>query len=259
LPRATIAINAALGALLLWLYLGDVSDVVRAQSSELAALSALPSLPFAAAALAATLAGLGLTVFGLTSKRDKSWRGYRVMPIVAVVALFIDLFVLSGGHSPFPSSTRAVAAVELFEQHATEAGSPNAVPSDTRVLEPILQSLGTVPWLVKGESVSDWKVKIFDACTGPKLDAAGERAGTFLYCVDATRSQAWVTLVGLPAEQRFGAPQVVTQGGVPLMGLVRTLPQPEPESDTQPGSIPDASSPSPSFNLEPDAGTLNPP
>jgi hypothetical protein len=255
----SIAINAALGALLLWLYIGDISDVLRAQSSELAALSALPSVPFAAVALTATLVGLGLTVLGVTSKRDRSWRGYRVMPIVAVVALFVDLFVLSGGHSPFPSTTRAIAAVELFEQHATERGSPTAVATEARALEPIFQNLGPVPWLVKGESVSDWKVKIFDGCAGPRLDAAGETAGTFLYCVDATRSQAWVTLVGLPAEQRFGAPQVVTQGGAPLLGLVRTLPQPEPENEAQPGSNPDASSPSPGFNLDSDAGTLSPP
>jgi hypothetical protein len=247
LPRVALGVNAALGALLLWLYGGDVLDATRATSNEVAALSSMPLLPFAFAAIAGAVAGLGLTGFGAATKRDKTWRGYRVMPIVAVVVLFLDLFVLSATKSPFSSNARTLAAADLFEQRALQLSTVTAVPSDERALQPAVQSLGPVPWLVKGENLAEWQLKMVYGCTGPQLDVAGLRAGTIVYCVDTGRKEAWLTYVGLPFEQRFGPAQLVTQGGTPLVGRVRTAPPAE------------ANDSPPSFTELPDAGTLDTP
>jgi hypothetical protein len=219
---------------------------MQAHSTEVAGLSALPSLPFALLALGGALAGAGLSMFGVATKRDKAWRGFRVMPIVAVVVLFVDMFVLSSSKSPFSSNARASVALDLFEQRAMQLATTASVPSDERTLEPVVKMLGPVPWLVKGEALPEWSLKLFYGCSGPQLDAAGLGAGTLLYCVDTARTQAWVTLVGLPYEQRFGAPQLVTQGGAVLTAVIHTLP---PADDEAP----------PSFTPEADAGTLTPP
>jgi hypothetical protein len=239
-----VGINAALALLLLWLYGGDVLDVLRATGSEAAALAALPSLPFAAIALLGMLLGSGLTVQGALGRRDASWRGYRVMPIVAVVVLFVDLFVLASGRPTVASNARAVAALDGFEQHASELSKPNAVPADAHTLEPVVKALGPTPWLRRGEVVPEWTLKVFTGCQAPRTDAAGEVAGTLLYCVNEPRTLAWITLVGLPFDQRFGSPALVTQGGAPLVGVVRVAPKDE------------ANPSEPSFTVESDAGTL---
>ncbi|MBL8956812.1 MAG: hypothetical protein JNK82_38925 [Myxococcaceae bacterium] len=226
-----MGVNAGCFALLAWLYGGDLYDVMRASSAEVSALTTLPSVPFAAALLALTVSGGALTVFGLTKKHDQGWKGYRVMPIIAVVGLFVDLFVVSADKPPFSSFARATAALELFENKASALSTAEAVPTDRRALEGLLAELGEAPWLVKGQPLKGWALDVGPDCEGPRTDARGAAAGTLLYCAAFDRSRAWVTAVGLPREERFGAAQLVTTGGEPVVGLVqRQVPENAPEA-----------------------------
>lgn len=256
MPRASVGVNAACFALLAWLYGGDLYDVTRARSSEVAALAALPSVPFAALLLVAALAGAVITGVGITQKKDASWKGYRVMPIIAVLGLFVDLFIVSADKSPFSSFARAGAAIELFESKASALASPTAVPADTASLEALLPELGEAPWLVKGEVQKAWKLEVTGDCTGPRTEANGAGAGTLLYCAAADRSQAWITAVGLPREERFGAPQLVTTGGQPLVAVVERQPAETPP-DAQAPEMPGEAPPPPMY-FEGDAGNLAP-
>ncbi|MBK7862750.1 MAG: hypothetical protein IPJ65_29900 [Archangiaceae bacterium] len=221
IPRVSVAVNAGSFLLLAWLYGGDLLDAARARGSEVAAMSQLPSVPFAALLVGLSLVGGGLTGFGVLRRRDRTWRGYRVMPIVLVVGLFVDLFLVSANKTPFSSASRVAAAIEVFEQKANALATPGAVISDSESLGALLAELGEVPYLAHGEPLGAWQLKILDGCTGPRLERGEAGAGTLLYCVSADRSQAWVTAVGLPLGERFGAPQVVTSGGEPIAGLVQ--------------------------------------
>jgi hypothetical protein len=250
-------VNGACLLLLAWLYGGDLLDAVRAQSNELGALAQLPSVPFAAIMLALALVGGALTVRGVLQRRGGDWRGYRVMPIVAVVGLFVDLFLISANKTPFSSAARAAAAVETFEQKANALATSSAVSSDSATLEKALEDLGDAPWLLNGRPLGRWTLKVVGDCAGPKLDRGDAAPGTMVYCVSVDRTQAWITAVGLPAGERFGSAQMVTSGGQPLVGLVqlRTLPQ-SPPADRLDG--PDAPQPrleAPMY-FDADAGNL---
>jgi hypothetical protein len=249
--RASVIVNVLLTGLLAWLYGGDLYDVARAKSSDVAAFSVLPSTPVAIVALSLGALGLALTLFGIIGKRDKTWRGYRVMPIITVVVLFVDLLVLSGDKSPFPSSARAMAALDGLGRRANTLSTPTAIP-DAKALESQLMELGPAPWVAKGEPVGPWKVKGFERCTGPQLDPAGQGPGTFLYCVDPAAQHGWLTMVGLPYEQHFGAPQIVARGTSPLVFEVQRVPKEEPVPPTVPQAE-DEPEPLP-FVVDSDAG-----
>jgi hypothetical protein len=244
IPRIGIAVNAALFAFVAWLYGGDLLEAAQAASNEVAALAAPPSVPFAAVALGLALAGGGLTAFGALKKRDREWRGYRVMPIVAVVVVFVDLFMISAAKSPFPSYARAASALELLERRLNELSTERAVPTDERTLQELARELGSPPWLLHGAPIAEWSVSVTNACTGPRLEAPGHRAGTILYCIDASASHAWITLVGLPSGTRFGASQVISD----LKGEVGLKAKEEEPPEA-----------SPPFTVDADAGTLSPP
>ncbi len=232
--RASVIANVLLTGLLAWLYGGDLYDVARAKTSDVAAFSALPSTPVALAALAAAALGFGLTLFGVIGRRDNAWRGYRLMPIITIVVLFVDLLVLSGDKNPFPSSTRAMAALDGLGRRANTLATPTALP-DVKALEGQLSELGPAPWLARGEPLGPWRVKGFDRCTGPRLDATGQSAGTFLYCVDLSAQHGWLTLVGLLHEQHFGPAQIVSHAGTPLVFDVQLAPKEEPPQPNLPG------------------------
>ncbi len=234
IPRVAVAVNVACFALLAWLYGGDLSDAARASSSEVAALSAMPSVAYAGAMVVLAAVGGGLTGVGVFTKRDRAWKGYRVMPIVTLVGLFVDVLIVSVDKTPFPSSQRAAVAIQLVEQRAGELASPESVPTDGAKLQEIVDELGPAPWLVKAQPVPKWTLQVEQGCAGPRLDRGSAGAGTLIYCVSADRSQAWITAVGLPREERFGAPQLVSSDGQPLVGVVQKrvadeAPVPPPE------------------------------
>src|SRR4051812_29981457 len=103
-PRTTLAINAASAGLLGWLYGGDLLDALHARTAEVAAFSEVPGIGFASVALALTVIAAAATVLGAVQRRPSTWRGFRLMPIAAVVILFLDLFVLTEGKSPLGSA-----------------------------------------------------------------------------------------------------------------------------------------------------------
>jgi hypothetical protein len=253
IPRATVAVNGIAFALLAWLYGGDLSDWTRAQSAEVSAMSQLPSLPFASVLLALALVGGALTAMGVLQKRDGTWKGYRVMPIVAVVGLFVDLFVVSANKIQLSSAARAANTIQVFESRAAERSTPGGVASDGAELQQVLDALGEPPWLVKGQNVTKWNLELQGGCNGPRLERGAAGAGTLFYCVSADRKRAWITAVGLPREERFGAPAVVSAQGQPLVGVV-DAPQPPEAPEVPPGEV----VPQGPLLFEGDAGNLGP-
>lgn len=252
IPRVAVAVNVACFALLAWLYGGDLSDAARASSSEVAALSAMPSVAYAGAMVVLAAIGGGLTVVGVLKKRDRAWKGYRIMPIVTLVGLFVDVLIVSADKTPFPSAQRAAVAIQLVEQRAGELASPDSVPTDSAKLQAIVDELGPPPWLVKAQPLPKWTLQVEQGCAGPKLDRGSAGAGTLIYCVSPDRSQAWITAVGLPREERFGAPQLVASGGQPMVGLVQKRVTDDAPFE-EPGDLPTEELP---MYFDTDAGNL---
>jgi hypothetical protein len=249
IPRGTLAVNGAAFALLAWLYGGDISDVLQSQSAEVSAMSQPPSLPFAVVLLALTLLGGGLTVLGVQQRRDGTWKGYRVMPIVLVVGLFVDLFVVSANKTQFSSAARAANAIQQLETRATELSSAAGVSVDAARLQQVLDGLGEPPFLVKGQGVPKWRLEVSSGCSGPRLERGEAAPGTLFYCVSGDRKRAWITAVGLPREVRFGAAALVSSQGQPLVGVVEAAQTAEPEPQEAPEQP---------LLLEGDAGNLGP-
>ena len=220
MTRATLIINALLVLLFVWLYGGELFDASHARVAEVSALSKPPNVWLAVIALLlAALAG-GVTVLGVMRKKTNDWRGYRLLPIVAVVTLFVDLLVVSAGTVPLGAFERATLALQVVEQRLNQLASDTAVPTDPATLEPLLADFGGAPWLVKGAAVPKWSLLVRANCTDASTTSAGVAAGTFIYCYAPDRSQGWLTLVGLPREQRFGDPAIVSANGEPLIGHV---------------------------------------
>ena len=108
--RAALIVNGLCALLLGWLYGGDALDALRAQTAEVSAYLEPPNLGFAVVALLGTGLGVAATLLGAIQKRPPAWRGFRLMPIVTVVVLFLDLFVLSASRSPLSSADRTAAS-----------------------------------------------------------------------------------------------------------------------------------------------------
>ncbi len=218
--RVTLAINAVSALLLGWLYGGDALEAVRSRTAEVSAFIEPPNLAFAAAALAATAVGAGATLLGLMQKRDSAWRGYRLMPIVAVVVLFADLFILTGNKSPLGTTDRTALTVRSFADAAASASRGEGVLRDPVALQALVDQFGTPAYLLKGTPARAWTVVVREGCQGPVTEAKGEGLGTVFYCVSEGARHAWVTLVALPAGTTFGAPAVFSRGGEVVVGDV---------------------------------------
>jgi hypothetical protein len=228
-PTGTLAFNAAATALLAWLYSGDVYDGVRARTAEVSAFANVPNIGFAAAALVATLLGAGVTVAGALTRREGSWKGYRLLPVLAVLILFVDLFVLSSEKVPMGAPDRVALAISALAQHATEGSSPEGVLARKEPLDDFVKSLGPPPLLVRGAPRARWELSLRSNCTGPAADFQGEAPGTLVYCVAADSQHAWVSAVAFPREQRFGPPGVFALAGVPFSAEVLPLPAEGPD------------------------------
>lgn len=256
----TLLANAACLLALGWLYGGDLRDALRARSAEVSAFLTPPRLVWPALVLAASAVGLGIVLWGLARGREEGFKGYRLLPILLVSALFLDL-VLAESQSPLHSEELAALAMRQFQEKAEALSQGDAVPSRPEVLQPLLADLGPPPYLVRGARVPAWSLQVREECQGPVQEAPGLAVGTFIYCVAPGGTSAWVTLVGLPAGERFGLPSVFSVDGQPHVGVVRPTPPEEPEAlqaeeMALPGSpVP----PAPGGTPEPkDAGELAP-
>ncbi|MDC0709691.1 hypothetical protein POL68_14560 [Stigmatella sp. ncwal1] len=225
----TLGANVAAWGLLAWLYGGDLADALRARSAEVAAFSHLPSLWRPAAVLALAAGAVGVAVWGLLRRRGDDFKGYRLSPLILVGALFLDL-VVAEPRVPVGSWDMASLALQHFHGLVQERTPSGEVPVDPRVLGALVKELGVPPYLVHGEPVREYTLQVRENCEGPVRSAAGLLPGTLLYCVAPQRQGAWVSLVGLPAERRFGPAEVLAQAGETRFLLVQPVKQDEADT-----------------------------
>ncbi|MDP2273057.1 MAG: hypothetical protein Q8N23_31990 [Archangium sp.] len=232
-PAGVIA-RGVLLLFLAWLYGGDVVRWGQAQTAEVTALAELPRLWLGLLGCAVAIGGAVVLVRG--RKQGPSWRPLRALTIAALGLLFLDFVVINSRRSPLSSEEQTLLAVQSFAEQASRASAVEAVPRDPALLGSFLEGLGTVPFFVKGERVSAWKLEIRERCAGPAVDPGQAAVGTLLYCVASDRQQAWVTLVGAPIGQVFGVRgMVATKDG--WVGDVHVA-QPDPEAEGEPSEQP---------------------
>jgi hypothetical protein len=247
LPRrgakvAGVATRSVLLLFLGWLYGGDLIRWIRAQFAEVTALSELPRLWLSVGGCAVTIGGVIVVVMAL--KKPASWQPVRLFSVAVLSLLFLDFVVLSSRKSPLALEEKIQLAVQSVAQAAGREAGTEVVPRDPALLHSFLEGLGTVPYFVRGERVADWKVEIRERCPGPAADAGGAAVGTIVYCIAADRKQAWVTLVGVPLGQVFGAPGIVsTEPG--WVGEVHVALAEPPPGQEEPGDQPVWDAPTP--------------
>ncbi|QRN99800.1 hypothetical protein JRI60_12605 [Archangium violaceum] len=233
LPKTkTLLANVVCLLVLAWLYGGDLSDALRARSAEVSAFLALPPLVWPAVVLAVTTGALGVVVWGVLRGRGEDFKGYRLLPIVLVGALFLDL-VLVESQVPLRSEDVAVLSLRHLQEQAQALSNGRTVPSNPEVLRRLVADMGQPPYLVRGARAPSWSLQVRSNCQGPVREAPGLTVGTFIYCVAPGDAHAWITLVGLPAGERFGLPAVVSEDGEPHVGIVQPTP-PEEGEESEP-------------------------
>jgi hypothetical protein len=232
-PRRILLPNLACLLVLAWLYGGDVFDASRARSAEASAFMEPPSLVRPSIVLGFGALALGAAVWGLLRRRGQDYKGYRVLPIVLVSALFVDLF-FAEQRSPLSSLDIATLSLQSFQDMVQQQATLGGVPTEPGPLNALLEKLpGHPPYLVRGQPVSRYTLQVRQDCEGPVSSAPGLQPGTFIYCVAKDTKGAWLTLVGLPAERRFGTPDVLSAGGEPRFLVIHALP---PEDEDAEGS-----------------------
>jgi hypothetical protein len=228
----TLAANAACLLALAWLYGGDLLDSFRARSAEVSALVAIPPVAWPLAVLSLTAAALAVGGWGLWRGRGEGFKGYRLLPILLLCALFVDLLAAED-QLPLRSEDVALLSLYRFQEQAQALATGRSVPTDPALLSPLLKELGAPPYLVRGTRARSYSLQVRSGCEGPLLEAPGAQPGTLLYCVASDHSAAWVTLVGLPAGERFGPPGILSLDGEPAVKQVRALPPP-PQGEQAP-------------------------
>jgi hypothetical protein len=218
-PPKTLLANVLCLLALGWLYGGDLLDAVRARSAEVSAFLAPPSLAWPAVVLAATGGALGVVLWGVWRGQGEGFKGYRLLPILLVSALFFDL-VFAESQVPLRPEDVASLTLSQFQERAQALVNGRTVPTDPAVLRPLLDALGPPPYLVRGARARAWSLQVRQDCQGPLREAPGLEVGTFIYCVAPGREMAWITLVGLPAGERFGQPAVLFVDGEPQAAVV---------------------------------------
>lgn len=242
LPKGWLTADAVCVLALGWLYGGDLLDALRAPSAPVAAMSTLPSPAFPALALAA-LAGAAVGAgVGVLRRRGADFRGYRLLPVVALVVFFVDFFAVFGRGDPLGSAERVALSLRHLAEQSAGLASVESVPP-ARAVEPLLEALPPPPYLVKGEPLARWRWEARTGCAGPATEVAGLGAGTIVYCVAGDRKLAWFTAVGLPIGRRFGEPGLVRQGTEVLSTVVSAAPPPEAEDEGGPVEPEDAGGP----------------
>lgn len=222
--RGTIIVHVVFGLLLGWLYGGDLLDAVRIPAAEVSAVTERPSVPFASIVLIASAASLGIAIWGVRKGRGSDFKGFRLLPIVGVVALFVDLFLISPGKLPLSTSDQLRFVLEEFRVSIERKSSPQGVVTDEGLLRGELARFGKPPLLVRGEPLTTYAVQVRHGCDGPVADAPGVQAGTVIYCIAPDRKRAWITAVALPVGEKFGAPTVLRDGTETLFGVIDVAP-----------------------------------
>jgi hypothetical protein len=178
---------------------------------------------------ALALAALGGVAVGLWRGRGRDFKGYRLLPIVTVVALFVDVFAFSADAWPPPAWERGAWALGTVGRKAQALASQRGALPTAEELRPLIAELGPPPYRVRGAPLGAFSLQPRERCDGPALEPAGAQAGTLLYCVAADGRKGWLSLVGLPAEVVHGAPAVVSTQGRPLALEVNPSAPPVPD------------------------------
>lgn len=239
--RALLIVDSVCVGFLLFLYGRDVSDYIRAQSAPISAMTELPLLWFAIPVILAALATGGGVLHGLIKRREETWRGFRIPPIVAVVVLFIDLLVLGHQRVPISSADQSAIALHVASQMLTPLVTAQGVPTDPSQISSVIANMGAPPFLVRGKRPDRFSVQVRTGCVEPIGEVPGAQPATFIYCSSADRRIAWLTLVALPVEKRFGAPEIFSRDGVVQTTVVQQPPpednEPAPSSDEPSGAL----------------------
>lgn len=237
----TFLSNVLCLAALVWIYGGDLLDAFRARSAEVSAFLAPPPVVWPAVVLVAMGGVLSVVLWGVGRGRGEDFKGYRLLPILLVTALFFDLVLLE---DQVPLRPEDVASMSLshFQERAQALVNGRIVPSDPAVLRPLVEELGQPPYLVRGTRAQAWSLQVRQECQGPVKEAPGLEAGTLIYCVAPGRETAWVTLIGLPAGTRFGPPSVLSVEGEPHVVVVQPI---LPEEGEAGAPAPEAPAPTP--------------
>lgn len=234
MKAAGVVARALLLLFLAWLYGGDVVRWGQAQTAEVTALAELPRLWLGLLGCAVAIGGAVVLV--MARLQPSSWKPLRMLTIAALALLFLDFVVLNSRRSPLSSEEQTLLAVQSFAEQANRASAVEAVPRDPALLTSFLEGLGSVPFYVGGERVTAWKLELRERCAGPAVDPGQAAVGTVIYCVASDRQQAWVTLVGTPIGQAFGARGMVAtrDGWVGEVHVAQPDPQEQGESPDQP-------------------------
>lgn len=209
-----VAASLASSAAMLAFWGADLVSYVRAKRAPVAAIVEPPNLVWTSAVLLAALGALGLCAFGLLQKRDGSYRGYRVAPILLLCAFFVELFVFGEGRMPFTSADRLRVNLQLFAKAVSQQSAPGQVLADPAKLSVLARAMGAPPYLDHGQPAGPFRVQVRQGCEGPVKEAPGSPLGTFLYCLAKDGTKAWVSVIALPAEETYGSPAPFTQGGI---------------------------------------------
>ncbi|MBX5481658.1 MAG: hypothetical protein IRZ16_07430 [Myxococcaceae bacterium] len=236
LSRALIAFDAVCLLLLGWLYGTDVADWVRARTAPVSALTELPRLWFAVPVLALTGALAVVIALAVWRNRDATYRGYRLPPILVAVVLFVDVLVLGAQRIPISSADQSAMALHLAARLLSDRVGPEGVPLDANAVGEILRGMGAPPFLVRGRRPDHFVAQVRTGCDAPVGEAPGLEAGTIIYCASRDRRVAWLTLVGLAAERRFGDPEIFTRDGLVQTTVVEAPPPPEASAADSPAS-----------------------
>lgn len=236
--RKVLLANAVCLLGLLWIYGGDARDALQAQSAEASAFLSLPDLLRPSIVLGLTVLAVGGVVWGLLRRQGDDFKGYRLLPILLVGALFVDM-VFAERRTGLPSSQLADMSLQYFQGLVQQQATTDAVPADPAQLRSLLEKLpGHPPYLVRGQPSEAYTLQVRQDCEGPVRSASGLQLGTLIYCVAPGRKAAWITLVGLPAERRFGTPEVLSVEGEARFYLVQPLPPEEGDAAGTPAASP---------------------
>ncbi len=243
LPPTNGAFVGALSSfgVLLALYGAELADWVRLQSAQVAALSRAPRPWLAVPVLLLAVGGAGLYAWALRARKPVSFPGYRLLPISLVVALFVDVLVLSSAAVPVSSPDQTAVALALLQRNLMSQTQGTVITEPAR-LRPLVKELGAPPYFVNGEPVEEWNLQVRTGCEGPVGEAPGVAPATLIYCVSKDRRIAWITVVSLPVEQRFGPPGMFGRNGnvqmVPVLDP-RTFEEEAPEGSPGERAPPD--------------------
>ncbi len=204
-PGRAETIPAALGLLFAgYLFGSDLADALRARSAPLAALHALPNAAFAAVTLVALGLAAAIFVVGALQGRPASFRGYRLLPIVAVVAVFADLFVLGEDRPPLSSAERLELTLRVFGSRVDELTQARGeLPTDDE-LRAVAHELGQPPFLINGAPAAEYQLVLRSGCEAPISEPPAAGQPTLFFCRRPGGKDALLSAAALPFGQRFG-------------------------------------------------------